>query len=504
MVENFLGGLALVFTIENFFVAIIGVTLGMIMGSIPGLTDTIGIALLIPFTYYMNPQSALVMLMAMTKGGKFGGSIPAILFNMPGTPEAVVTSFDGYPLAKKGQGKKAIQAALFGSTCGDLFSDIVLLLVAAPLAALALKVGPPEYSMIILFSLTIIGTVAGAIPAKGLIAAAFGLLIGVIGRDPMLFTERFTFGILDLESGLNLIPVLIGLLVLSEIFIQIEGYYNDQGIAKKMKKIDYRKEARLSIGEIKGSLVDLFRSSILGTIIGAIPGIGATIGAFISYNEAKRSSKTPEKFGKGSINGIIAAEAGNNAVNGANLIPLVTLGIPGNIAAALVLGAFMIHDMTPGPFLMRQQGHLLYALFITLILSNVVLLGIGSLYSNIAPKVREIPTNILLPIIFLLCSIGSYSVQYSLFDVKAMFVFGIIGYVMRKFDFPAAPVVIAFFLGPLFERRFRESLLMRGGTPAIFLERPVALIFLGLAILSILFTFYRGRHSKKNVMEMVD
>lgn len=484
--------IALVFTVENLIAVLFGVTLGIVLGSIPGLTADMVIALLVPFTFFFNPLTGIVALMAIAKGGTFGGSIPAILFNMPGTPQATATALDGYPMTKRGEGRKALEMAHYASTSGDLMSDITLLLVAAPLAALALRIGPIEYAMIILFSLVIIATATSRFPVRGMIGIGIGLLIGVVGRDDFLATERLTFGILALEDGIHLVPLLLGLLVLSEAFVQLQHGSRDVPPEAKVAPVLAKDQSHVTWRDYRRSLPTIVRSGLIGTGIGSLPGIGATVGAFLSYEVAKRSSKNPERFGTGELEGVAAPESGNSAVQGANLIPLVTLGIPGNLVAALLLGAFMMHGLTPGPFLMRDQGHLLYALFITLILSNLLMLVVGHFYIKLAVRIQRIPKRTLFPLILMFCTIGAFAVNNREIDILLMFLFGVLGFVLRKVNISVIPVVIAFFLGPLLEGAVRRSLLLSGGDVMIFVQRPIALVFVILTGLVLLYMLYQA------------
>ena len=341
MLENLMGALDLVLCWENFFWAFVGVFCGAIMGAIPGLTDTMAIVLLLPFTYYLGPIPGIAMLMGLSKGGNFGGSLPAILFNIPGTPQAMCTTFDGHPLAMQGKSGKAMQTALFSSVTADALSDLVLIFLAAPVAAVALHIGPPEYSMVVLFSLVVISVAATADPLRGLLSTALGLLLATVGTDPEYGTLRFTFGIIELSDGISLMPMVIGLLAFSEVLLQAENYFrqrlNGKGAMQQVPVSSDPDDNRMTGKEFKMCLPTIGRSTVIGSIVGIVPGIGTTVGAYLSYLWARRKSKTPEKFGKGALEGIAASEAGNNAVNGPNLVPLVTLGIPGNLAAALIL-----------------------------------------------------------------------------------------------------------------------------------------------------------------------
>ncbi len=504
MFENIVAGLGLVFAWDNLFWSFFGVSFGMLMGAIPGLTDNMAIVLLLPFTFYLNPIAGIAMLMGLSKGGNFGGSVPAILFNIPGTPQAMVTSLDGYPLTRQGKSGKALKMALYSSTMGDTLSDMVLIFLAAPVAMIALKVGPAEYTMIIFFSLIIISVAATEDPIKGVIATGLGLMLGTVGLDPMRGTSRLDFGIIELGDGFQIMPMVIGLLAFSEVLRQIE--------AEVLAKIDRRSQAleadkksdksrsdsdqRVSLIEFKGVLKTIFRSTGIGSAMGIIPGIGTTVAAYLSYISAKRASKHPELFGKGSLEGIAACESGNNAVVGPNLVPLVTLGIPGNLAAALILGGFMIKGLTPGPMFMQENAPLLYGLFAVLLISNFYTFLVGNFFVRYVRKITRIPKPILFTAILIFSVIGSYVFQSSIFDIFMMFAFGILGYLLTKLEINLPTVIVAFFLGPLFERKIRQALLISGGDATIFFTRPICLTFFILTILGVVFLIRRKRRLK--------
>lgn len=473
-----------VFTLGNLLFAMAGISIGFIFGAIPGIGGNTAIGLLIPFTFYMDPMVGIVSLLAIGKGTSFGGSVPSILLNMPGTSQAAMTAIDGHQATRKGRSKKALHTALYASVGGDLLSDLVLLLSAPPLAAIALQVGPPEYAAIILFALMIIGALVGSSPVKGLIAAALGLLLATVGRDIFSGMPRLTFGITNLEDGIALVPLLLGLMVVSEILIQLrrEILWPTHGLA--MQRLDPNEEG-LRFAELRGLVVTILRSGSIGTVIGAIPGLGATVGAVLSYNVTKRLAKPQHEVGRGGLRGVAAAEAGNSAGTGANLIPLVTLGIPGNVEAALVLGAFMIHGLTPGPFLMQQQGPLVYAIILSLILANVLLLFMGLGFLKVARYILMVPKRLLLPMILLITTVGAYAVSRNLFDVTLMFGFGIFGYFMRRLGFSPIPMVIAFLLGGLLENGVRRALILSGGDLLIFVGSPISILFMTLAFLSL-------------------
>ncbi|KIX11135.1 tripartite tricarboxylate transporter permease [Dethiosulfatarculus sandiegensis] len=464
-----------------------GVLMGVILGSIPGLTATMAIALIVPMTFTMSPIASIGMLVGAYKGGCFGGSIPAIILNTPGTPAAAATVLDGHEMAKKGQSIKALKVAIFSSVLADGFSDIVLIMVAPPLALIALKMGPPEMTGLIIFSLLIITAVAGKSLTKGLIAGVIGLLVGTVGLDPIMASRRFGFDLSQLDEGISLMPMLIGLFALSEFFMNAQS-----GITQKnqtiFKNSDRPEDQNVSKKEFKSCLKIVGMASGIGTVLGAIPGIGPSIAAFASYAQAKKMSKTPEKFGKGAVEGVAAAEAGNNSVAGANLIPLLTLGIPGDVGAALLLGAFMIQGLHPGPLLFKENLDIIYGIFMALLLANVFNYFIARFYIRIASKVALVPKHFIFPGILAFCLVGAYGFNQSIFDVWMTLVFGVLGYILRKNGFPVAPLLIAFILEPILESSLRQSLLMSHGSPMIFFTHPISATFLALSVVGVVLT----------------
>jgi putative tricarboxylic transport membrane protein len=481
--ETILQGLVLIVSFKNITAIILGIIYGVILGAIPGLTATMGIALAIPFTFYMEPVTSLSFLLGTYKGGIYGGSISAILVSAPGTPAAAATVLDGYELTKKGQSGKALSMALYASVIGDMFSVSCLFVIAPPLAALALLIGPVEFCFIIIFSLTVIATISGQSMIRGLISATFGFLLGTVGLDPILGSPRFTFGSFQMENGFQIIPLLIGLFAVSEIMTQGESR-----VLRRFESIIKNgvSKSRLTLAEFKSSIRSILRSSTIGTAIGAIPGIGAAVACFVCYGRAKAASKHPEEFGKGSLEGVAAAEAGNNATVGGALIPMLTLGIPGDIVTAILLTGFLVQGLFPGPSMFKQNGDVVYALFFGLFIGNLFLLVIGHFFIKGAVTVTKVPTAILYPVIFVFCMVGSYAMQNNLFDVGVMVAFGLLGYVMRKAAFPLAPLLIAFILGPILERSLRQALITTGGEIIPFFKSPISIIFLVLTILTIL------------------
>jgi putative tricarboxylic transport membrane protein len=486
----------------NLLAIFIGTALGIVFGALPGLTATMGVALLLPVTFGMDPIPAMLMLTSIYGGAIYGGSISAILIHTPGTPASAATAMDGYALTKKGLGGKALGMSTIASAIGGLISVAALLLLAPPLSRLSLRFGPPEYFLLAIFGLSIIGSLASKNMLKGLISGAFGLFIATIGMDVVTGAYRFTFGQPGLEAGIPLIPALIGLFSLSQVLMVIEESkefivdvkdgLGSQGILPTAK-------------ELKEVMGTIFYSSIIGVVIGILPGAGGNIGSWVAYNEAKRISKTPEKFGTGLMEGVVASEAANNAVTGGALIPLLTLGIPGSGVAAILLGGLMIQGLVPGRQLFTTYADTTYAIIIGLFVANLMLLVLGLIGCKYAVKVSLIPVHILFPIIVVFCVLGSFAINNSLFDVVLMIIFSFLGYLMRKHDFAPAPVTLGLILGPMAETAFRQSVaLSRGALFPYFLGRPLCIVLLVLIFVTFatpLLLEYRGWKNRSKVQE---
>lgn len=496
MLEVLGSAAAMSLTLSNFFGAALGIFLGSLLGAIPGLNGTMAIALLIPITFNWSPLFSIAMLVGCWKGSVYGGSISAILLNAPGTPEAAATAFDGYPLTQQGKAGKALKIALYASVIGALISDILLFAAAPPIAALALMFGPPDLAMLILFALVVVAGTGSRSHVKGLLSTALGVLLATVGLDPITTQRRFTFGSLDLDAGIGLLAMLIGLLVMSEVLIQMEeGWSHASGEA--LKKSSNPNDSRVTWSELKGCLGTIFRSSLLGSFCGALPGVGSITAAFMGYDQAKRTAKNPEDFGKGEIKGVAAPEAANNAVCGAGLIPMVTLGIPGALSVAVIMGAFMIHGLAPGPMLMLEHPEIIYGLFMLLILSDFFMLVIPLPLMAIGQWVIKVPRAYLFPVILILCGVGAYGTHQNLFDVKVMVFFGLLGYFLKKWGLSPAALLIAFILGPMAEVYLRQGLKISGGDPLIFVTRPIALLFLILTVATIAWTAWRRRRDRQ-------
>jgi putative tricarboxylic transport membrane protein len=479
-----LAGFSDAFSVTNLLFVLFGVALGQFVGAVPGIGPIMAMAIAIPFTFALDPLVAISFLVGVNKGGLVGGAIPAVLMNTPGTPDAAATAIDGYPLAKQGKPLKATKMALFSSITGDTFSDIVLITVAAPLAILALKMGPIEIFALMIFTFSVLAGLIGTSLIKGIIAAALGLLVASIGSDPEHFTPRLMFGYWELFDGLPLPSVAIGMLAISEILRRMTESHGTMRSAINIDMDGDPNDRRVTWAEYWGCRYTMLRGATIGTVLGALPGIGSTAAAFMSYAFAKASSKDPSSFGKGNLHGIAATESANSAVVGANLIPLLTLGIPGSVGAALIISAFMIHGMQPGPLLFETQGRLVYGLFGAMIMANFVNLWVGQIGLRFWVKVVSAPESIIFSSALLLCFVGVSMATNGLFGVAIMLMFAVLGYVMTSFGYSIVIFIIAFFLGPRFEKSISQSLALTKGDLLLIYQSPVAMTLLILSIVS--------------------
>lgn len=486
MLEQLLLGVNTILQPWNFLAVLAGVVSGIIIGALPGLTSPMGVALLIPFTYSMDKVPAICMLVALYCGGTYGGSISAILVHAPGTPAAAATTFDGYPLAQKGMAGKALGMACISSGLGGLFSVIILVLLAPVLADIAIKFGPPEYFALAVFGLSMISSLGARSTLKNLIGGTIGVFLACVGTDEISGFTRYDFGSTHLMDGISFIPVMIGLFAAAEVFRQAEA-----GIRKVMvdKKITGLLPSWEEIKEVKATLL---RSSLIGTFIGILPAEGGTVASFIGYNEAKRFSKHPEKFGTGILEGVAGPETANNAATGGAMVPTLALGIPGSGTTAVILGALLIHGMRPGPLLFIQHVNVVYAIFAGMFLANLIFLVVGLGGAKLFSQIVRIPNFVLTPIILVLCIVGSYSLHNNMADVWIMLICGVIGYKMREHGFSAAPIVLGLVLGELIEISLRRSLIVFGNNPFVFFTRPYSALFIVLTALGLLSPMIRS------------
>ena len=486
MIENLLLGFEAALTVTNLLFIAAGITLGIVIGAIPGLGSVTALAVLIPVTYYMSPITAIAFLVGVNKGGTSGGAIPAILLNSPGTPEAAASALDGYPMACRGEATRAMKFALYSSVTGDTISDFLLIFLVVPFAAIALQFGPLEYTCVLLFAFALLAGISGDSPLKGLIAIFTGVFLSTIGLDPVDSTSRMTFDNVNLFDGLPLIGLAIGALALASILEQIFDLSRNPGQSQRAAELVSQANKKLPIGEFFSHWKTIGRSALIGSGVGMLPGLGVTLAAFLSYGATRKASKEPDSFGKGNPQGIIATEAANSAVVGANLVPTIALGVPGNIAAALLIGAFIIHGIVPGPFMLTMHGDVIYALFASMLLANFLHLAIGRIGIPIWALVARTPKGLVLPPVIVMCIVGVYLPGQSLFDVAVMFVFAGLGLIMRRTGFPVVCLVIGFLLGSMLETSLRQSMLLYRSEFWVILESPIALGFLMLTVIVLL------------------
>ena len=478
----------------NLLMMNVGLAAGIIIGALPGLNVIFAIAVLLPFTFNMGSVAGMYLLLGAYCGATYGGSISAILINTPGTPSACATMLDGYPLAQKGRAGDALNTALIGSTFGGMISCFALLFFAPMLATVALKITSPEYFALCVFGLTAVIGVSGDKVIKGLIMAVIGLLISTVGIDASEGVPRFMFGNMHLLAGLNPATVMLGMFALSEILVKSQQVY---GESSDLKSIITFKKSVIKMKDIFKYWKTMIKSSIIGVIIGAIPGTGGAISAMFSYSEARRTSKHPEEFGKGSIEGILAPEVGNNAVTGATLIPLLTLGIPGDAAVAVMLGALTMQGITPGTALFSSGNVWVYAIMGGLVLINAFMLLQGKFFIRGFANITRVPLIVMLPCIMILCTVGSFALSNTMFEVFVMAGFGLFGYIMKKMDYPIAPLTIGLVLGNLTETNLRRSLMLSHGSPMIFLTRPISACILVFSLLLLFWPIFKKMMDKR-------
>ena len=474
-----LQGFALILDPFNIFLIFIAVLIGVCVGALPGLSSPMAVALLLPFSLSLEPIPAISMMAALYCAGTFGGSITAILINAPGAPPAVATAFDGYPMAKRGEAGRALGLAAVSSVTGGIFSLLIFLFLAPMLAEVALKFRPQEYFALAVFALSMLASISGTSSIRNLISGAAGVLIGTVGIHITTGVERFTFNSPELTEGINFIPVLIGLFAVGELLNQ------SQALDKTLERITSVVVKLPSVKEFVKMRWTIIRSSVLGTFIGILPAEGATVAALMGYNEAKRFSKNKEDFGKGAPEGIVGPEAANNAATGGAMVPTLALGIPGSATTALILAALIMHGFRPGPYLVRETPHIVYAIFGAMIIANFMFLIIGLTGAKIFSRITLIPRQILWPAVFVFSMVGSYAFASSLFDVWTMLIAGIIGFLMKRYGFGAAPLVMGLILGKLVEQNLSRAMIIYDNDWLRFFESPIVDAFLVLTAVSL-------------------
>ena len=478
---EFLSNLFMAFSVacqpNNLFFCFIGVLIGTLVGVLPGLGPVATISLLLPSTFQLTPVAALIMLAGIFYGAMYGGSTTSILVNIPGEAASVVTCLDGYQMARKGRAGPALGISAFGSFIAGTLSVIAIMLIAPPLANMALKFGPPEYFTLMFLGLTVLTYLASGSMVKALMMACVGIFLGTIGTDIISGLERFTYRSYTLMDGLGLVPVIMGLFGISEVLLNIDEQAVQRDIyeTKISNLFPNRRDWRISIFPI-------LRGSLIGFFLGILPGGGAVIASFGAYAFEKRISDHPEKFGSGAIEGVASPEAANNAASQGAFIPLLTLGIPANVVMAILLGALLIHGIKPGPLLMKQNPDVFWGVIGSMYIGNVMLLILNLPLIGVWVKILKIPYPILFPLILLFCLIGSYSLNNNVVEVMIMIFFGIVGFLMKKFGYEGAPLILAFVLSPLMENALRQSLIMSHGSFSIFFTRPIAVTFFVVAL----------------------
>jgi putative tricarboxylic transport membrane protein len=492
-------GCQVAFTLSNLVYCFAGVFIGTLIGVLPGIGPIGAISMLFPVTFGMSPASAIIMLAGIYYGAQYGGSTTSILVNIPGEATSVITCLDGYQMARQGRAGPALGIAAFGSFIAGTIGTIILMFLAEPLSGLGVLFGPPEYFSLIVFALVLLSYFAQGSTVKAILMAILGLALAQIGIDGVTGRVRFTFGLVELQDGLGLVPVIMGLFGIGEVLINLEASANIEVFKTEIKGL------LPSLKDWKDSLGAIFRGSFLGFFLGILPGGGAIISTFLSYSLEKRLSKSPEKFGKGAIEGVAGPESANNAATSGAFIPLFTMGLPSNAITALLLGALMVHGVQPGPFLISKHPDIFWGSIMSMYLGNALLLILNLPLIGLWVRILKIPYKVLFPILLLLCIVGAYSVNNSRFDVLIMLIFGVVGYVLKKLHYEPTPLVIAFVLGPILETALRQSFLISQGNPFVFFTRPISLTCLVLALLVLVVpVIWRGGEKVKERIGLDD
>ena len=489
--EYIISGFMTVFQPEAFLLMVFGVIMGIIIGAMPGLSGSMGIILLLPLVYMLSGDVALVMLCGLFCGSMYGGSISAILLNTPGTPSAAATVLDGYPLAQQGKAGKAIGISSFASFVGGIVSSLCLMFIAPQLASLALNFQAADYFSLSVFGLTVMAGASGGSLVKAFLSSALGLLIASVGMDPVTGSPRLTFGSYKLMSGFDILPILIGVFTLSE--VMMKACSGSRPVSSGKSRID---KVIPSFGEMRSVLKVALMGAVIGVLIGIIPGTGGAVACFLAYNITRRISRNPSLFGHGSLEGIAAPEAANNGTTGGALIPMLSLGIPGDVVTSVMLGALVLVGVRPGPMLFVENPHLVYTIFSGMFVIQFLMLGFGFLFARISPRILRISREILMPLIVVICMVGAFSIGNQIYHVWIAVFFGIGGYLMRKFGFPAAPLILGVILGPIAEENLNRALIVSGNSISVFFTRPISLFFLILSAASVIWNIYS--HIRKN------
>lgn len=500
MAQLFLG-LTDILDIVTLFWIVAGVGIGYLVGALPGLGKATAVAIAIPLTFSLPALAAIAFLIGIAKGSAAGSAVSAILLNVPGEPSSAPTALDGYPLARQGKAGKALKMALFASVIGDLSSTLVLVVLAEPIAAYALKIGPVDIFAILLFSLTFVGGLSAESLPKGIAAALLGILVATVGLEIESGMPRLTFGNYQLFDGVPLIPMAIGMLAVAEMILQAGNRHQIDAGSREIAQGQGPDDNRVTSGDWRQAAPSILRGTGIGVVVGILPGLGASVGSFLSYGAARSRSKTPERFGKGAIEGVAASESADNAVVPASLIPLFALGIPGSVIAAILIGAFMLHGLTPGPLMFSQQPRLVGGIYAAMIAASLALLLIGLVFQGFFAKVTRVPVRVIIPAVLFLCVIGAWVEGGGSFGVVVMILFAVLGVAMMKFGFSVVNFLIGFVVGPAVELSLRQSVQILQGEPARLLSHPLAVVFLVLTALAV-WRFGRPRRLRRGEIEV--
>jgi len=478
--QHLIYGFGVALQLENLGLALAGAVIGTIVGVLPGIGPVGGIAILLPLAFKLSPAAALILLTALYYGTMYGGSTTSILMNVPGEASSVATTFDGYQMAQQGRAGPALAIAAVGSFIAGTLSIIALTLFSPPLAGLGLRFGPPEYFALMAFGLSAVSSLAGESLIKALLSMGFGLMLATVGTDLVTGVPRYTFGVPYLLDGIDFVVVVIGLFAISEVLASVVEARGAVRIPIRLERI------WLSARDFADSFWAIIRGTVIGFYIGILPAAGATIASFLSYSVEKQVARDPTTFGKGDIRGVASPESANNAAAVGNMIPMLSLGIPGSSTTALMLGALLVLNVVPGPTLFVKHPDVVWGLVASMYVSNLMLLILNLPLVGLFVRILYIPERVLLPLILAICVVGTYAVNFSAFDLLVMSALGLVAYYMRLNDYPLGPAVLGLVLGDLMEQNLRRSLIMSNGSPAIFVTRPVTALFLGLAVLSLL------------------
>jgi putative tricarboxylic transport membrane protein len=497
-IQLLMDGLLTTLTPANLLLVFVGMLVGVFFGSLPGISSSMGIVLMLPFTYYMGILPSIILLVALYAGSAYGGSITAILFNTPGTPEAVATTFDGYPMTKNGKAGKALSLAISASAFGGVFAVLIMLFLAPPLSKVALNIQSAEYFALTVLGLTVISSIGTKSPVKAIASGLIGIMIAMIGMDPIVGANRFTFGNVELMNGLEMIPIMIGAFALAEVLNQVTDKHKNLNMSNKVSL-----ETIKLVELIKHKWV-LLKSAVIGTVIGILPGTGGSIASIVSYGEAMRTSKNKDNYGQGEEEGVVAPEAANNAAAGGAMIPTLVLGIPGSPTTAIILAALALQGLQPGPQLMTEQPLMLYCIFFSMLIASVTVFIGGRLGVKAFAAILKLPYSMLGTLIVLLSMVGSYAVGNTMFNVWVMLLFGILGYFMKKYHFSPASLVLGLVLGPMMEENFRRHLLVTEGDYLSFITQPISGVILLISGLALFYPLIAKLFKKNKIEDNID